>query len=867
MKTMTYSIVKFSTSFVLMLVSITASLSQPYSEYQFEKQGEWKTSEKLFDLPTTNSDQMQKIFNCTETCNSISYSKDEIIGQSEKIYKLSPVVQDIEGLAFQNNSQKMFLYILEGKSGMIIKFEVDTIADTLNFIKKIKIKGASLMNPRGLTYSREPSGDVFYFVDFYYKNKELSTVPVSRLYRYSISNKDLSFIDLTSEIFGIGPKEVFGVTRELNELFISFDPSGFHDQVDKIRHGIVRISLDEGKLYNTKNNKSITYDWNKVLTNKNQIKHMPGPGKSINDDKVEACKSLASMNFDGVKYLWGTVGNDYIYLLDYMTGRGIFFFDLPHSSTLKATSNACLTFGAGHLWTADQSDNNPVVHRVNIQANLKLPYTGSKHFREINMQLTSHVKDNVKTARGNVFHTFCHPFPSNVVGRQGIISNSVKSRDVSNVPGSKIEVFHYYPANDTAIRQEYTLATYSAEANPEIRNFITEFHAIIWTREYKQFVYPHLVSRDSGPQGTRYLEDDTMLYNFKSDPTVYGDFIKRVKKYISDEYNIVPDMDNPYWASRNIVEYVTENYHYPKDEEGFYATYDFKKGNYNANPGNLKAELSADGNYTDNIIACSGTGSMVCGALRFLGIPTQWIGVSQEVTSESWTTPDNDEFLEENEEVHMGNGHRYNHVWLGDFYKWQRFDATPLKPDGIKFDKKPKEVSQWVLMQKSASGVEPRRVIQTIQSEFWPNLYMSTRTDKNEVNSFGSTRYNLLGTYSFPEDFELSQNQITSNAIQFIHDIKTEIDNNLTGIVSWKVDGNWGIDPEAKLMVVLEKELEKKNNEDKAKYEEIGILANNLLITDKSIKVDLSKYPSGSYRILVIKAGDPAIGNAEIIKL
>jgi hypothetical protein len=276
--------------------------------------------------------------------------------------------------------------------------------------------------------------------------------------------------------------------------------------------------------------------------------------------------------------------------------------------------------------------------------------------------------------------------------------------------------------------------------------------------------------------------------------------------------------------------------------------------------------LSADDKYEDNITACSGTGAMVCGVLRSIGIPARWIGVSQEQPWDRWDTEDGDEFLEYNEESAVGNGHRYNHVWLGDFYGWQRFDATPVKPEGNEFDKKPAEKSQWLLMQKSASGVESRRVIHTIQSEFWDKLHVPHVDCEEYVNTCGATRYNLLGSYTHPEDFNFSGNLIAYRAIQFINDVTFDPGNDLTGTVSWRLNGEWDLDPGARLMVVLEKKCEP-GNENCPGFEEVAVLAGDIPCDQDSLRIDLGQYDPGLYRIKVIKSGDPSVGNAQVFRL
>lgn len=783
------------------------------------------------------------------------------IGKSEKTFELDQAGISISGMTYGEDGSDKCLYILDRNNKQILVYTISQDSESLILKNVIPLKKARLTNPRGLVYSKENNSDVFYLLDY----AKIRNTIINRLYRYDSDRNDLTYVSLTDKAYDIESKEVFGLTRQNDNIFLSFDPSDYPDQVVRIRRGILKISVrDNRDQLNTikKNSTGRPSAWENALAGQPLIsKHLPGPGKAAQGDNVESSLALAAMNMDGADYLWGTVGSESIYLIDSKTGRGIFFFDMPGSKESDKIYHSGIAFGAGHLWAAEPKTGGSVVHRINVLENLDLPYEGPKRFREVRMRLTSVIKDKVETPRGQVFHTFLHPFPEEVLGRQGVIPNSIHISDLTNVTDCRIEHLYLNPGNDPASRQDYTLVTYSADLHPDIRKYETDFGIRVWTREYKHFIYPHLVNGDSGPKGTTYLEDDDVLFKYKEKPEIYKSFIQRVKDFTISEYGIEPEMDNPYWVSRNITEYVMENYHYPKDEEGFYATYDFEKGNYNSNPGNLKAELSADDIYTDNIMACSGTGAMLCGALRSIGIPATWIGVSQEQNWEVWDTEDKDEFLEFNEESAVGNGHRYNHVWLGDYYKWQRFDATPMRPDGVEFDKKPKEVSQWDLMLRSASGVESHRVIHTIQSEFWANLHQPFADCEEHVNSCGATRYNLLGTYTYPEDFKLSYNTIRFRAIQFINNVNVDINEFRSASISWDLKGEWCLDPDAKLNVVLEK---KEDNADCKinKYKKLKVLSGNIPLKQTTVEYDFSELISGKYRVKVVKVGDPATGNA-----
>jgi hypothetical protein len=788
------------------------------------------------------------------------------IGQSEKAFLLDHKTASLSGLAYGENESGNCLFMLDRTNRQILVYSITQDTEKLVYLKTIPLKRAKLTDPRGLVYSREKNADVFYFLDY----GKIRNATISRLYRYDTGGNDLTYVDLTDGAYELGVMEVFGLARQNDNLFLSFNPGGYSDQVARMRRGIISFSVsDNDDLWTTlkKRNNGRPSAWEKALAGQPVIsKHLPGPGKAAGNDNVEASLALAAMNIDGHEYMWGTIGSSHIYLIDSKTGRGVFFFDMPGSKEGNRVYHSGVAFGAGHLWAAEPGAEEPVVHRINVLENLDVPFAGPKRFREIRMRLTSVIKDKVSTPRGLVFHTFLHPFPEGVLGRQGVIPNTLHVNDLTGVSDCNTEHLFLNPGNDPASRQDFTLVTYSADLHPDIRKYETDFGISVWMREYKHFIYPHLVKGDSGPEGTTYLEDDDILFKYKENPEIYKAFIQRVKDYIFSEYGIEPEMENPYWAARNITEYVKENYHYPKDEEGFFATYDFEKGNFNSNPGNLKAELSADNNYIDNIIACSGTGAMLCGALRFIGIPATWIGVSQEQNWDAWNTEDKDEFLEFNEESAVGNGHRYNHVWLGEFYGWQRFDATPTRPDGVEFDKKPKEVSQWDLMLKSASGVEPRRVIHTIQSEFWANLHNAFADCEEHVNNCGATRYNLLGTYTYPEDFNLSRNTIRYRAILFVNNVRVLIDGSRSAAISWDLTGDWHLDPEARVDIILEKKDDRADNS-MTGYKQVYVIKQGIPVGQTLVETDFRDLVPGSYRVKVVKTGDPSTGNARCFEL
>lgn len=129
------------------------------------------------------------------------------------------------------------------------------------------------------------------------------------------------------------------------------------------------------------------------------------------------------------------------------------------------------------------------------------------------------------------------------------------------------------------------------------------------------------------------------------------------------------------------------------------------------------------------------------------------------------------------------------------------------------------------------------------------------------MNGCGATRYNLLGTYTYPEDFKLSRNTIRYRAIQFINNVKVDLNESQSSSISWDLIGEWGLDSDAKLDVVLEKKED--NAESKINvYKKLKILAGSIPLKHTTVESDLSELVPGKYCVKVVKVGDPATGNA-----
>ena len=125
------------------------------------------------------------------------------IGQVERTYEMSPAIEEIVGIDFQDNEGGRFLHVFEGKSGKLHKYGIDEVSLDFIYLDYITIGGVELSNPRGLAYAKEASGDVVYFMDYVSFQQYGTTIKKGLLYRYDISSQDLTHVDLNDAIYEI----------------------------------------------------------------------------------------------------------------------------------------------------------------------------------------------------------------------------------------------------------------------------------------------------------------------------------------------------------------------------------------------------------------------------------------------------------------------------------------------------------------------------------------------------------------------------------------------------------------------------------------------------------------------------------------
>ena len=756
-----------------------------------------------------------------------------VVGQTEQTITLAEENSEIRGLAIDeassggprlltlDQSGKVFVYSLNGAGqgrgddGSRLE-QFDTLDLTVAPAK------LNLLDPRGLAVDVEDGKQVLYVLDVVRAGGAVA----GRLYRYVTGTNEIVCIDLSRYPYRIGDREPFDLTCEDDTIVVAYDTSGYAVPDRRVQRGLVR------------------YRWNGEKKDLELVRHMPDGG-------TESSRAVASMTLDGVPYLWATIGNDKIYCAEGITGRGLFFFDRPASEGPDSTCNG-ICFGAGSLWVSENVPGPDRVHRVNVTRNLDAHYEGPHVLRHLRMTIQAEPEGDAEHA-GTVCHYYSRPYAYEQLKNQGVWLETESFADLSGVANATLKSFPYDPAGDVTSRQIMWVAEY---ADAPARTYSSQYDIDLWTNPYKKFVYPHRVdlNRDA-LKGTDYLADDPELFNL-SDETTYAAFIERVKLHIKGKYEVEADMTNPYWAARNIVEYIQDNYYYPNREKSKPAAVDYERKHYDANPANLKIELSDHPYDKNQIIACSGTSVMVAGAMRYLGFPARWLGTGTQQDPVTWDSNHNG-LLDPDETARSSNGHRYSQVWLGSHYGWICFDATPSKPLNNDYDPPPPLQTQWRFMTRAASGHrKDNRVVYNVGSALFRPLYRDFEYDPVlavDNNCGGDQRYNIQARFEKPDLWKLPRHRLDLTNLCFVTDVNVNGPKEATRI-TWKLEGAWDRTPDATLSVFLQRV------NDANLPTDLTRLAHHVPHEAMSATVDLSKHRGTRFRIILRKDGDPETG-------
>lgn len=760
--------------------------------------------------------------------------QEPVIGDSLATYKIAPSI-DVRGITFLPKSVgRQQLGVLTGSGRVLVYGRETKGADELVSLREFKLPQAKgKARAKKLHGLASDGGARFY------------SLQGSRLWAFDTAADRASFVDLAGKDYGVEGVPL-GVACQGDRLFVSYAARSR----DRARRGVLVL------------------EWPKAPGAKPVVvKHMPDSGKAPSP-------RLAFMSLDGAAYLWGSVGDDRVYVADAPTGRGLFHFPVPRNGIIerdppeeewfdnvalagkspdKESPKRRLTglaYAAKDLWVAvTAADGSTVIHRVNVARNPFAVAVGPKQLRHLRMAIKT--KPNAKSEHmGEVSHNYSRPYSAKQLPNQGIWPQTEKVRDTSADANPQQHRFHYDPASDRTSRQEMVSLRYP-DGPPRV--YTSEYEIDFWTRSCRKFVYPHLVTKDTRALARMdYTADDPVLFNL-SDEQTYKRFFQRVSAYIEREYGVPADMDNPYWAARNAVEYIQDHYYYPTREVGRPATVDYDNRHYDANPGNLKIALSDKPYDGSQIIACSGTSVMVSGAMRFLGVPARWVGTLMEEGPNKWDD-NNNGLLDSEEKAPCSNGHRMTQVWLGSDYGWVYFDATPTRPKPEQYDSPPPKRTQWRFMDRTAGGTrKAMRLVCNVGSGCFLPLFRDFIYDpKLAVNNNcgGDQRYNFQGRFESPELWKTASHNVSVRNLCSVTDIRLDGPDREKR-VSWRLSGAWRLDREATLSVFLERA---------DRSEVVRTLARETPIRTRRITADLSEVGGGDYRIVIRKDGDPETG-------
>lgn len=757
-----------------------------------------------------------------------------LIGDCEKVYTAANDNKEIRGLAFDESSAEAARLFTLDASGHIYVYRLRQDAkkqiDKLELMDKISLPKdtdrSSLAGSRGLAFVKEGKQEIFYFLNY----EGTGRYSKSQLWRCNFKTKDFTCIDLSDYRYKIGYRETFDLVYDDGKILICYDGAGYHDSNMRVRRGILQLK------------------WPSQAEKPEFVKHMPDSGEFPS-------YGIARMTLGGAEYVWATAGKDYIYSAEASTGRGLFYFDRPSA---EDSNERCfgLTFGQNTLWIPQSQPGTDRICRVNVTKNAGTPYEGPKILRHLMMTIRTEPKKENVADPGKVYHYYSRPYPYEQFQNQGFWPDTEKVVDTSRASNASISMFTYDPAADSSSRQYMRLVEYP---NAPARTYSSQYEIDLWTNWYCTYVYPHLVNKNTdGLAGTEYLADDPELFNL-NDTKTYDSFFERVKQHIKDKYGVDADVDNPYWAARNAVEYIQDVYYYPGLEQNMPATVDYSKKHYDANPGNMKLALSERNYDKTQIIACSGTSVALSGAMRYAGHPARWLGTATERDPSFWDKNENG-LLDSDETAPCFNGHRYTQVWLGDLYGWICFDATPTRPAFGDYDPAPPLKSQWRYMERAARGhLLDKRVVFNVGSKLFRPLYRDFVYDERLAvnnNCGGDQRYNLNGRFDKPEEWNTSSHRIYVKNLCLIKNVALSGPKDKTQ-VTWKLEGQWDKDPDATVSVYLQRVYEKSR-----KAQDITKLAKGLPYNALRATVDLSRHRGKRYRIIIRKDGDSETGGS-----
>ncbi|MBN1911052.1 MAG: transglutaminase domain-containing protein [Pirellulales bacterium] len=669
--------------------------------------------------------------------------------QGERLYVLNDVENNDDGKAKAGDEIQVYGYNPTGPELKLVqsfRVPVDPIA------------GKHLTSGRGLAFAEQSGRRVLYTLESQSngsKDADGKANFTSRLWRIDCTDPDkarVQTVDLNQDTFDLRGAQVFDVACDRRgRIFITFDDSKRPASLTEQRaRGILRFQA-QGEP-----NKKI----------------LPANGKTPDHHNL----GITVIEVDGHEYLVCSIEeltnnlDQEIYAAEPEAGRGLFKFPAPPLISNLNTERR-LAYGAGVLWVAQQREGPDRVQRVNIKDNPFAPIVGYKRPRRIRVTMTSTAVCPEGQNRGAIDHNFGHPLSTDILPSQGGFFDEDAFQMKVTVPkgapaqsGEKRLLTHM-PLKDPSSLSRLTSAHYPAGTKNH-GTYKTVYEAAFWTREYRHCVYPHLTSNSLGilkdtdfrlghmKKGDPAIPDSLPRFHWTHQERIFEDFIARVKAYTREKHGVDANLNDTYWAARNVSEYIRDNYNYPAppaseggsgDSRGNFVDYD----NFHvANGPAVYKMIMTDPRFKIELhnrrSGCMAAGGVFLAVMRYMGYPARWIGTSlQEETS-----PDkphaNGIFYDLNEDgmfngddtMDMVHGHYTNEVYLGPDYGWQRFDATPKKPDdrdgdGLDYDDfgyiHSRDRQYELMKRKITSGHDPKAVASSLGVGYNEYLFNHSR--------------------------------------------------------------------------------------------------------------------------------------------
>ena len=727
------------------------------------------------------------------------------------------------GLGYDEASTPHRLYVSDQYDHVIYAYDVGKGGLTPNASANINTKAldSRFLGPRGLAFTRTRNSSVLFALTSSDADGDKSFT--SRLWKIDLSGSGptVDSLDLNQPAFQIAGAEVFGLAGSGESLLVSYDTSRLASARDQVRQGIFRLKVGGYKVGED------YWTYAKAGHAWAAGGHIPHSGRKVNQSTYPRAPAfgLAAGTVEGYSYLFGTSYHKYLYAAELATGRGLFHWWSPGAKAIYG-----LAFGDGHLWALDRISGADQVHKIRASGSWGAVTTGSRHVRRLRMKIKSTALSSSSSA--GVTHNYALAHPSSARPNQGVDESSYKT---SKSAGATVAKLSYDPAADPAARQQYYAVSFvgPAKAGEQLSSGL---EVDFWSSARRQYVYPHRVDASS-PPAPGYLADSKLVYGL-SDKATYDLFIAAVKAAVSEEYGYpASSATNRYWIARNVMEFLLERYKYGNVSSPL-------AGHFGYNPANLKLALSLDTVSGNEKMSCSTSTFAMSGVLRYLGIPTRWVGTTK--LRGGWDT-DGDNYRTEGEGALDTSFHRWPEVWLGAGYGWQRFDPTPYSGG-------PGELSQYQLMTKAAQGVG------------WTDLVLTLGSGLHEPffrQKDGNQRYNSVPRYTSPAQWSDStyrhitwSNPCTLKIVGPLSSVKTK-----TPTVTWQAKGRWDLDPTATVSIYLQQVTAAGGGGWTTKGS-LQLLASGIPYGTGSRQVSLSSVQTGlSYRFEIRKDGDAYTGS------